>query len=162
MSDRPSHNIDGLDINLARRIDEVCRRFEADWRAGCQPRIEDYLGDVSHEGRPALRAELEALERELRPSEEAAASGRPALTPRRRRSRSSPTAPIPALSVDGEAKVHICRQCRETRLARVGPTTPKSIQPRLLRAIRPHRRPPISGHRANPGRGEVRLGRWLG
>ena len=34
MSDRPSHNLGGLDIDLARRIDEVCRRFEADWRAG--------------------------------------------------------------------------------------------------------------------------------
>ena len=70
MTDRPSQNLDGLDIDLARRIDEVCRRFEADWREGHQPRIEDYLGDVSQEGGPALRAELEALERELRPSEE--------------------------------------------------------------------------------------------
>ena len=34
MSDRPSHNLDGLDIELARRIDAVCRRFEADWREG--------------------------------------------------------------------------------------------------------------------------------
>ena len=58
---------------MARRIDEVCRRFEADWREGRQPRIEDYLVDVSHEGRPALLAELEALERELRQSEETAA-----------------------------------------------------------------------------------------
>ena len=32
--------------------------------------MEEYLVDVSHEGRSALRAELEALERELRPSEE--------------------------------------------------------------------------------------------
>ncbi len=75
MSDRPSHNLDGLDINLARRIDEVCRQFEADWREGRQPRIEDYLVDVSQEGRPAPRAELEALERELRRSDEAAARG---------------------------------------------------------------------------------------
>ena len=30
MSDRPSDNLGGLDIDLARRIDEVCRRFEAD------------------------------------------------------------------------------------------------------------------------------------
>ena len=73
MSDRPSHNLGGLDIDLARRIDEVCRRFEADWREGRQPRIEDYLVDVSDEGRPALRAELEALERELRQSEETVA-----------------------------------------------------------------------------------------
>ena len=70
MSDRPSHNLDGLDINLARRIDEVCRRFEADWREGRQPLIKDFLGDVPDEGQPALRAELEALERELRQSDE--------------------------------------------------------------------------------------------
>ena len=85
MSDRPSDNLGGLDIDLARRIDEVCRRFEADWREGRQPRIEDYLVDVSDEGRPALRAELEALERELRPSEETVA--RPEAGP--------PTAPEP-------------------------------------------------------------------
>ena len=69
MSDRPSDNLGGLDIGLARQIDEVCRRFEAAWRARCQPRIDDYLVDVVDEGRPALRAELEALERELRQPE---------------------------------------------------------------------------------------------
>ncbi len=70
MSDRPSDNLGGLDIGLARQIDEVCRRFEAAWREGCQPRIDDYLVDVVDEGRPALRAELEALERDLRQAEE--------------------------------------------------------------------------------------------
>jgi len=73
MIDRPSHNLDGLEIDLARRIDGVCRRFEADWRAGRQPRIEDYLDVVPGEGHVALRAELEALQRELRPSEETVA-----------------------------------------------------------------------------------------
>ena len=73
MSGRLSHNLDGLDIDLARRIDEVCRRFEADWREGRRPRSEDYLVGVSQEGQPALRAELEALERELRPSDETVA-----------------------------------------------------------------------------------------
>ena len=73
MSDRSSDSLGGLDIDVARRIDEVCRRFEADWREGRQPRIEDYLVDVSHEGRPALLAELEALERELRTSDETVA-----------------------------------------------------------------------------------------
>jgi WD40 repeat protein len=42
MSDRPSHNLAGLDIDLARQIDAICRRFEADWRAGRQTRLEDY------------------------------------------------------------------------------------------------------------------------
>ena len=79
MSDRPSHNLDGVHIEMARRIDEVCRRFEADWREGRQPRIEDYVVDISDEGRPALRAELEALERELRPSDETVA--RPVSVP---------------------------------------------------------------------------------
>ncbi len=73
MSDQPSRNRDGLDIEMARRIDEVCRRFEADWRQGHQPHTEGYLLDVSHEGQPALRAELEALERELRKSEDTVA-----------------------------------------------------------------------------------------
>jgi serine/threonine protein kinase len=70
MSDRPSDNLGGLDIGLARQIDAVCRRFEAARRTGCQPRIDDYLVDVVDEGRPALRAELEALERDLRQAEE--------------------------------------------------------------------------------------------
>ena len=116
MSDRPSHNLDRLDIEMACRIDEVCRRFEADWRQGRQPRIDDSMDEVPDEGQPALRAELEALVRELRPSDETAASGRPALTLRRRRSRNSPTAPIPNLSVDGDVKVNTGCQPRETRL----------------------------------------------
>ena len=85
MSERPSQNLGGLDPELARQIDAVCRRFEADWREGRRPRMEEYLVDVSHEGRSALRAELEALERELRPSEETVA--RPESGP--------PTAPEP-------------------------------------------------------------------
>ena len=123
MSDRPSHNLGGLDIDLVRRIDAVCRRFEADWRQGRHPLIVDYLVEVPDEGRPSLKAKLEALERELRQSEEAAAAGRPALTPRRLRSRNSPTIPIPRPSLDDEAKVNTGRQSREARIAHVGPTT---------------------------------------
>ena len=65
MSDRPSDNLGGLDIDLARRIDEVCRRFEAEWREGRQPRIEDYIGEFTGDARAALAAELEALRSEL-------------------------------------------------------------------------------------------------
>ena len=41
MSNRTSHNLSGLDIELARRIEQVCRQFEADSREGRRPRIED-------------------------------------------------------------------------------------------------------------------------
>ena len=67
MSDRPSHNLAGLDIDLARRIDAICRRFEADWRDRQQPRLEDYLDDVPGDVRPALRTELAALEARVGP-----------------------------------------------------------------------------------------------
>jgi hypothetical protein len=73
MREQPSRNLCGLDLDLARRIDEVCRRFEADWRAGRRPRIEDYGADIPEEGRAALQAELEAVERELGRSEETVA-----------------------------------------------------------------------------------------
>jgi hypothetical protein len=64
-----------LDIDLMRQIDAVCRRFETDWRAGAQNPLDDYLADIPDEGRAALRAELEALERELHRSEETGAHG---------------------------------------------------------------------------------------
>ncbi len=69
MSDRISHDSGGFDIDVARCIDAVCRRYEADWQEGRQSRIDDYLVEVSDERRPALRAELAALERELCQSE---------------------------------------------------------------------------------------------
>ncbi len=83
MNEKPSHVPGGLDIDLARGIDAMCRRFEADWRAGRHPRIEDYLSDFGPEGRAALRAELEALSRELGDAHEAGirTEGRTGLTP---------------------------------------------------------------------------------
>jgi hypothetical protein len=46
---RPSHDPDGLDIDLdaARRIDAVCRRFEVDWRAGKAAAIGEYLDETA-------------------------------------------------------------------------------------------------------------------
>ena len=73
MSEQPSENLGGLDVELARRIDAVCRRFEAEWRVGRRATVEDYLGAVPAEGRTPLRAELEALERELRQVDETVA-----------------------------------------------------------------------------------------
>jgi protein kinase-like protein len=44
----------------------LCDRFEAAWRAGHGPRIEDYLGEAPEPDRPALLHQLVALELELR------------------------------------------------------------------------------------------------
>jgi WD40 repeat protein len=68
-----------LDVELMRQIDAVCRRFEADWRAGPRPPVDSYLAEVPDEARPGLRGELESLERELRHSEETVARGEPSL-----------------------------------------------------------------------------------
>jgi eukaryotic-like serine/threonine-protein kinase len=54
--------------SLDHRIDAACDRFEADWRSGRAPRIEDFLVDAEEADRPALLGELMALERELRES----------------------------------------------------------------------------------------------
>jgi eukaryotic-like serine/threonine-protein kinase len=79
MTDRTSNHLHNLDIKLARRIDEIYLRFEADWREGRRPSVQDCLGEIPDDGRPALRAELKALERELRPPEQPVA--RPEASP---------------------------------------------------------------------------------
>ena len=47
-------------------VDELCDWFEAAWRAGPAPQIEDYLADAEDADRATLLGELVALERELR------------------------------------------------------------------------------------------------
>jgi eukaryotic-like serine/threonine-protein kinase len=117
MRERSDFNLGDLDIDLARRIDEVCRRFEADWRAGRQPRVDDYLDDVREEARPALRAELIALECELQPAEEtiarpnagAATSAEPRLaTPSAAEAPTIAPSPSPTVTMGGSipASVH--------------------------------------------------------
>ena len=85
MSDAHPQDPEAPDVALARQVDAICRKFEADWRAGRRPAISDYLGEVAEEGRLILRAELEALARELRPSLETVV----------RPEAGSPTAPEP-------------------------------------------------------------------
>jgi serine/threonine-protein kinase len=51
-----------LTLSLERQVNAACRRFEAAWRAGGRPRLEDYLADCPEPARPALLAELLALE----------------------------------------------------------------------------------------------------
>jgi serine/threonine protein kinase/Tfp pilus assembly protein PilF len=51
---------------LVRRVDEWCCRFEAAWKSGKQPSIEDYLGEASPLERKALLQELVPLDAEYR------------------------------------------------------------------------------------------------
>jgi eukaryotic-like serine/threonine-protein kinase len=77
MNEPTDPRFDDLDIDIERRIDAICRRFEADWRAGKRPQIDDYLADdpsgAPDAARSALRAELEALDDELRQSDDTTA-----------------------------------------------------------------------------------------
>lgn len=53
-------------LSLARRVDAVCDRFEAEWRAGRRPRIDDFVAAAPESDREALRQALRAVELELR------------------------------------------------------------------------------------------------
>ncbi len=87
MSDAHPDDQETPKVDLARRVDAICRRFEGDWRAGRIPAISDYLGEIAEEGQGILRAELEALESELRQADEAATVAHASL----------PTSPIPGM-----------------------------------------------------------------
>jgi formylglycine-generating enzyme required for sulfatase activity len=65
MSDSPSSRHDTLPPEVVDRIDAVCDRFEAAWKAvagGEEPRIEDYLEPFPEGGRAALLRELVLLD----------------------------------------------------------------------------------------------------
>ena len=99
MSHRTSDNLGGLDIDLARRIDEICRRFEADWRSGHQPRIEEYFGEFTGDARASLAAELEAVQAELQqPTGKIVIADAPTIAPG-----SLPTLPEPG---EASSSVH--------------------------------------------------------
>ncbi|WP_169977354.1 protein kinase domain-containing protein [Tautonia rosea] len=57
---------DSLPLDDARRIDELCDRFEAEWSAGRSPRIEELSASAGGSFREALLRELIALEVHLR------------------------------------------------------------------------------------------------
>ena len=55
-----------LPLSQFERVVATCDRFEAAWRAGQRPRVEDYLGEVPETERPELLCELLLQELELR------------------------------------------------------------------------------------------------
>jgi serine/threonine protein kinase len=62
---RPPDNAD-LSPSAIQRQDQVCTCFEAAWKAGQRPRIEEYLEQVPVEERPHLLRELVGLEMDYR------------------------------------------------------------------------------------------------
>lgn len=54
-----------LSVSALRRIDTACDNYEAAWREGRQPRIEDYLLTCEIEERPQLLESLQKLQQEL-------------------------------------------------------------------------------------------------
>jgi hypothetical protein len=52
-------------LSVAERVDAACDHFEAAWKAGRQPRVDDYLAAAPESDREELRQALLALELEL-------------------------------------------------------------------------------------------------
>ncbi len=58
------HRLDATQIG--QDVDEACDRFEAAWRTGDHPRIEEFLGGTTESDRPALLRHLLAVELDCR------------------------------------------------------------------------------------------------
>ncbi|HEY7327683.1 MAG TPA: protein kinase [Gemmataceae bacterium] len=52
-------------LSIAQRVDAACDRFEAEWKAGHRPRVEDYLAAAPQSDREPLRQALTGLLLEL-------------------------------------------------------------------------------------------------
>jgi serine/threonine-protein kinase len=66
MTDPPTPALDDLPSEQVLLLDQVCDRFEADWRAGRQRPLDAYLAEMPEPGRALLRRELLALEQAFR------------------------------------------------------------------------------------------------
>ena len=66
MHDAPE---DDWSRSRAVRLEGICTRFEADWKAGRRPRIEDFLDHAPEEARAELLGELLAVELQWRQSQ---------------------------------------------------------------------------------------------
>src|SRR5262249_25157972 len=61
MSAADERGFAALPPELGRRVDAICTRFEAAWRAGPRPLLEAYLAEAPEPARAALLVELVAL-----------------------------------------------------------------------------------------------------
>jgi formylglycine-generating enzyme required for sulfatase activity len=66
MNDPPSPSSEAIPVSGILRVNERCERFEAAWKAGERPRIEDFLAETAEPERSQLLRELLALEWEYR------------------------------------------------------------------------------------------------
>lgn len=66
MTDDPRNQEPAHTVSFSGQIDELADRFEAAWKEGRRPRIEDFLADVAPPARGELFRELLRLEVELR------------------------------------------------------------------------------------------------
>ena len=63
---KPTPDEFALPLELLERLERVCMRFENDWRAGREPRIQDYLEGFDGTERRLLFRELLYADAELR------------------------------------------------------------------------------------------------
>ena len=66
MNDSRPQNSQSIEVQALSRLVSACEQFEAAWRGGRNPRIEDYLDEVESREREKLLRELLAIEIELR------------------------------------------------------------------------------------------------
>jgi eukaryotic-like serine/threonine-protein kinase len=78
MNEKVDRSDRSLPVSDLLEIDRVCRQFEAAWKAGQRPKLEDYLAHTSEPQRSALREELSAIQTEFQRADENEAAARPA------------------------------------------------------------------------------------
>jgi serine/threonine protein kinase len=81
-------------VSVAERVDAACDRFEADWRAGKNPRVADYVAAAPESDREALRTALLAVEAELRGDAAENTSGSPTVARTASHTRPKAAAPL--------------------------------------------------------------------
>jgi serine/threonine protein kinase/formylglycine-generating enzyme required for sulfatase activity len=62
MNDDARPGFPALHLALARQVDQICNQFEAAWKKGQRPRLEDFLREVDEKDRAIVLRELVLLE----------------------------------------------------------------------------------------------------